>query len=182
MNYISKQFTSSVRHVDMVFGLKATTRQKTGKGIRRQVEGQKKLECLREDDNKTELFLLISEQAMKEKFSSKVLIPHEVVWCSDSLNEGGLSPCIHEEANTDILRHAADGTKQCYKRILLRTVHTNVVILAVSSAKKLRGESRKLTFGMGKSFRYLDATIMAEILDDEKIKQCLARFPCPRQM
>ena len=52
-----------------------------------------------------------------------------------------LSPCTHEKANTRMLFHAADGVKQGRQKIVIRTVDTDVVVLAVSFARRLCCES-----------------------------------------
>ena len=63
MEYVRKQFRGDVQRVDMVFdayledSLKAVTRRKRGKGIRRHVEGNKQVpsnwqEFLSVDENK----------------------------------------------------------------------------------------------------------------------------------
>ena len=67
-----------------------------------------------------------------------------------------------------MLQHAADSTKRGYKRILVRTVDTDVV-LAVGTANKLRtSEQFIVSFGTGKTFRYLDATHIARKLGNDK--------------
>ena len=66
--------------------------------------------------------------------------------------------------------HASDGAQHGMKKILLRTVDTDVVIIAISLATKICCESLWLAFGTGTSFRYLDATAMAQALGVEKCK------------
>ena len=78
MAYIQRQFTATVRRVDVVFdqyridSLKAEARKKRGKGFRIRVDGTKKIpgnwqQFLREDGNKTKLFRLISQQVAKQQ-------------------------------------------------------------------------------------------------------------------
>ena len=43
-----------------------------------------------------------------------------------------LAPCTHEEADTRIMVHLADAVKEGHKDILIRTVDTDVVALAIS--------------------------------------------------
>ena len=87
MAYIQRQFTATVRRVDVVFDQyridspKAEARKKRGKGIRIRVDGTKKIpgnwqQFLREDGSKTELFRLISQQVAKQqcKFPGLVII------------------------------------------------------------------------------------------------------------
>ena len=180
MTYIRSQFTKSVQRVDVVFddyrdaSLKAATRMKRGTGVRIRVEGRKKLpknwhQFLREDGNKTELFNLLSDNVTAETFPGVVVMTRgKELRCSEVVNEQGLSPCTHEEADTRMLLHAADGAKQGFKRILVRTVDTDVVVLAVSTANKLACEQLIVSFGTGKTSRYLDATLMARQLGSVK--------------
>ena len=51
------------------------------------------------------------------------------VLCSIPRNLDGLSPCTHEEADTRLLLHAADCAQHGHKKIMLRTVDTDVVVL-----------------------------------------------------
>ena len=62
-----------------------------------------------------------------------------------------------------MLLHAADNPKQRYKRIVVRTVDTDVV-LAVSTANKLTGEQFIVSFGTEKTFRCLDTTHITQKL------------------
>ena len=67
-----------------------------------------------------------------------------------------------------MILHAADGTKQRYKNILIRTVDSDVVVLAISFANRIECEKLTVTFGIGKSFRYLDVSRMALVLGNRK--------------
>ncbi|KAG7158040.1 putative Pao retrotransposon peptidase-containing protein, partial [Homarus americanus] len=53
-----------------------------------------------------------------------------------------LAPCNHEEADTRMMVHAADALKCGHRRILIRTVDTDVVILAVALANERRKNRR----------------------------------------
>ena len=134
---------------------------KRGKGTRIRVEGKNKLpgnwhKFLREDGNKTELFKLLSEHVTGEQFAGLVvMMTHGDSVCSSvPFDEEYLSPCTHEEADTRMLLHAADGVLQWLKRIIIKTVDTDVVVLAVSQASMLRCEKLYIAFGAGKFFRY----------------------------
>ena len=180
MAYIRSQFAKSVRRVDVVFdeyrdaSLKAATRMKRGAGARIRAEGRRKLpgnwhQFLLEDGNKTELFNLLSDNVTTETFPGVVVMTRgKELRCSEVINEQDLSPCTHEEADTRMLLHAADGAKQGCKRILVRTVDTDVVVLAVSTANKLTCEQLIVLFGTGKTFCNLDATHMARKSGNDK--------------
>ena len=83
--------------------LKATTREKRGRGIRRRVQSLTTVpkngkEFLRVDENKKELFSFLSRR------SKSLPSPLRV-------DTSSLTPCNHEEADTRILFHAANASK-----------------------------------------------------------------------
>ena len=186
MNYIRKQFRGCVKRVDVVFdtykqdSLKSATRVKRGKGTRMRVKGKYKLpgnwhKFLSEDGNKKELFNLLSERVTGEQFCGLVVMTLGDSVCSSvPLTEEHLSPCTHEEADTRILLHAADGVTQGMKRITIKTVDTDVVVLAVSHSNRMQCEQLNIAFGTGKSFRYINITLIAQMLGDQKCKALLA--------
>ena len=65
--------------------------------------------------------------------------------------------------NTRLLMHVVDGIKQGQQKTVIRTVDTDVVVLAISFARSLGCES----LVVGKSFRYVDATAIAHVLGDK---------------
>ena len=67
-----------------------------------------------------------------------------------------------------MLLHTADGMRQGRKKIATRNVDTDVVVLAVSFARRLGCESLVVAIGTGKSFRYVDATAIAHVLNVDK--------------
>ena len=67
-----------------------------------------------------------------------------------------------------MILNAADGAKQGYKNILIRTVDSDVVVLAISFANRIECEKLTVAFGIGESFRYLDVSRMALVLGDRK--------------
>ena len=48
-----------------------------------------------------------------------------------------LSPCTQEEADTRMLLHAQDAAQDGLRRVMLRTVDTVVVVIAISMFQKL---------------------------------------------
>ena len=109
MEYVRKQFIGDLQRVDMVFAygkdsLKATTRRKRGKCIRRDVEGNKQVpsnwkEFLRVDGNKSELFHLISDWIVDEEFPGLMIVTRDdEVLSSSPCDLAVLMRCTHEEA------------------------------------------------------------------------------------
>ena len=64
--------------------------------------------------------------------------------------------------------HALDVVQQGRKKILIRTVDTDVVVIGIHLAQKIDCECPWLTFGTGSTFRYLDVTAMAQTIGQNK--------------
>ena len=75
---------------------------------------------------------------------------HTGVLCTHSRDVSGLAPCTHEEA------------------VSIRTVETDVVVLAVASAQRFNITELWIAFGAGKNFRYLPAHEMADALGPDR--------------
>jgi hypothetical protein len=67
--------------------------------------------------------------------------------------------------------HASDGAQRGMKKILIRTVDTDVVVIGISLALMIGCERLWSAFGTGSTYRYLDATAMAHALGEDK---CMA--------
>ena len=93
---------------------------------------------------------------------------HTGVLCTQSRDVSGLAPCTHEEADTRILLHLEDALKHGYNKVSIRTVDTDVIVLAVTSAQRLNITELWVAFGAGKNFRYLPAHEMANALGPDR--------------
>lgn len=174
--YVISQLNRANR-VDIVWdryfnnSLKSQTRSKRGKGIRRRVEASSSVpgnwqEFLRIDANKIELF------AFLVNCISKVVTTKQIVATSGSgvqcipptEDTDNLAPCDHEEADTRMFVHVADAVNKGYKKILIRSVDTDVVVLA----EKLDVEEMWIAFGTAKSFRHIPAHEIARSLGPSK--------------
>jgi hypothetical protein len=182
--YIAAQFQKSHR-VDLVWdvylpaSLKASTRQKRGKGTRKRVAASTAMpknwkDFLRVDQNKTELFTFLSQKVVhlpladgKELYASD----GSGVLCSPAeSNLARLAPCSQEEADTRLLLHAADAVQKGCTKITIRTVDTDVVVLAVASFSKIGPDELWIAFGAGSSFRYI---AIHEIVSTMSPSECL---------
>jgi hypothetical protein len=113
----------------------------------------------------------LAEGAAEIKTVKQVISTHgEKVVCSptrDNLDD--LEPCTHEEADTRMLLHAADAAKQGSKKILLRTVDTDVVVIAIASMQQLVDvDELWIAIGVGRYFRYIPAHAIADAIGLEK--------------
>ncbi|KAG7169067.1 hypothetical protein Hamer_G026031 [Homarus americanus] len=159
--------------------LKATVRCNHGKGIRRCVTVSGPLPSnwqnfLCNSDNKEELFSFLSKQFMqlvvKESKQLVVTDKKQVLTVPPRKDTANLAPCNHEVADTRMMVHAADALESGHRRILIRTVDTDVVILRVALANEQSEvlDELWLTFGTGKNRRYIAAHQIAKALGPEK--------------
>ena len=121
MEYVRKQFRGDLQPVDRVLfaywkdNLKSTTRRMRGKGIRRDVEGNKQVpsnlkEFLRVDKNKSELFHLTIDRIVDEEFPGLMIVTRDDEVLSSSPRDlAVLMSCTHEEADTRMFVHASGG-------------------------------------------------------------------------
>ncbi|QQP55395.1 uncharacterized protein LOC103506659, partial [Caligus rogercresseyi] len=130
---------------------------------------------LRVDSNKTELFKFLST-ALLEWFDQEdkqlIITDGEAVLSKPLLPDlTSFDPCNHEEADSRMLLHTSHAAKHGHHSILIRTVDTDVVVLAVSVVQELQPEYKLwLALGTGRSFRYLAAHEMAAELGPEKAR------------
>ena len=80
----------------------------------------------------------------------------------------GLAPCTHDEADTRMLLHVEDAVKQGYTKVPVRTVDTDVVVLAVMVAQRLDIYELWVAFVIGRSFRFLAAHEIVNTLGPNK--------------
>ncbi|KAG7163709.1 hypothetical protein Hamer_G002941 [Homarus americanus] len=114
---------------------------------------------------------------VKESKQLVVTDKKQVLTVPPRKDTANLAPCNHEEADTRMRVHAADALECGHRRILIRTVDTDVVILAVALANERSEVLDELwfTFGTGKNRRYIAAHQIAKALGPEK-SRALAVF------
>lgn len=66
-----------------------------------------------------------------------------------------MEDCKHEEADSRIFVHVLSALKQGFKNVMIRTVGTDVVVIAVYVMQKLKIDHLWIAFGTGKHFRYI---------------------------
>ena len=147
-----------VKHVDIVWdeyvenSLKATTRSKRGTGVRRRDTANNQLprnwkEFLRVDENRRELFKFLAETTSSLDVEKQVILTYrkQVLTTLSSNDISSLVPCSHEEADTRMLLHVQDALQQGNRKTFLRTVDTDVLVLAVALLQQVtEGEQLKL--------------------------------------
>ena len=76
------------------------------------------------------------------------------VLSSSLVETEGLTACNHEEADTRVFIHVKHASARDLKKVLIRTVDTDVVVLAIAYARKLELQELWIAFGVGNHFRY----------------------------
>ena len=188
--YLSSKL-QTVSRLDLVWdryiadSLKGSARSNRGKGVHRRVVGAAAIHgnwqnFLRVDTNKTELFKFLPQAIFTwfDQDDKQLVITDGVAVLSKPplLDLALLTPYSHEEADSRILLHVSHAANHGQHKILIKTVDTDVVVLAVSVAQGLLPEDELwLACGTGKSFRYLAAHEIAAGLGPEKA-QALPMF------
>lgn len=185
--YITSQI-AKLRRLDIVWdsyignSLKSAARTKRGTGARVRVGPNvpiphKWLEFLRVNDNKSELFQFLSEHSVRISIPETKCIVATLgqdVLSSQITDFNMLAPCTHEEADTRLLLHAFDAANAGYKKVVIRSVDTDVLVLAVSVWHQFQCDELWLAFGSGKHFRYLPVHEIANSLGPQKSRALLA--------
>lgn len=81
---------------------------------------------------------------------------------------------LSRKADTRMLLHAADCCKDVHKRVMIRTVDTDVLVIAVSLFHKIGAEKLWLEFSTGKHTRYISVHGIVHALGTEKAESLIA--------
>ena len=179
-----------VLRVDVVWdiyiadNLKTTTRNKRGKGIRRRVKPDSKIPgnwvaFLRVDENKEELFHFLADQlvSVEAEHGQVISTKGDSVVCNGQRDDiSGLAPCKHEEVDTRLLLLAADAGKCGFNKIMLRTIDTDVLVIAIAAFHELALSELWIAFGIGKHFCFVPVCIheIASSMGQQKSRALLA--------
>lgn len=173
---------SKFERVDIIFdryvegSLKQEERMKRGQGGRIKVKGSTKIPTnwnafLQNDDNKKELFeFLAIEIAKAEIPQGKTLVATKnegVVHFPIDFCDHWVSPCHHEEADTRIFLHAHDAAKKNHQSIMIKTVDSDIVIIALHAFFTLNLDQLWVDYGVGKNRRFLAIHDLAIQLGEE---------------
>ena len=165
MPHLSRELENSQR-LDLVWdrylerSIKESTREKRGSGVRKKVSPETKMpgnwkDFLRDSANKDELFSFLSQTMGAIEFPQNkqlYLTEGTNVICKGS--SCSMQECFHEEADTRIVVHLCHALETGKRKILVRTVDTDVVVILVGQFFSLLllypDMDLWVTFGMGK--------------------------------
>ena len=113
---------------------------------------------LRSNANKDELFRYVRLLHACEN-GRKVIIRTKdetiVSTQNDMSDVEYLQPCSHEEIDTRILLHVAHCARHVLRKLVIRTVDTDVVVLAIGHFPALRLDELWVRFGVGTHVRQI---------------------------
>lgn len=179
--YIEGQLRT-VQRLDIVWdtykpdSLKNSTRESRGTGQRRREGASVAMPLnwktfLQVNENKTELFYFLADKITMLHIPGKQIYTTKgecVLSAPLAATVNSLQPCTQEEADTRILLHVDNGVQLGCRKILIRTVDTDVVVLAVACQQHIKAKELWVAFGTGKHFRYIPAHAIASNLGDQK--------------
>ncbi|CAC5394392.1 unnamed protein product [Mytilus coruscus] len=134
------------------------------KGIRRRVQAQTNIPknwhgFLWVDENKRELFQFLSEKLAN--LANTETVGENVISYQAHIDKSKLQPCKHEEADTRVMIHVADAVRDGFKNISIKTVVTDVIVIAISVFKDTKADEIWIAW---KHFRYIPIHDIAQSL------------------
>ena len=91
---------------------------------------------LQVDENITEQFRFLSQEVIplptEEGKTIYSTIGTEVLCSLAAADVSSMAPCSHEEADTRLFVHVADAVRKGFQKVMVRTVDTDVVVLAIA--------------------------------------------------
>ena len=117
------------------------------------------------------MFCFISDQIEKLDVGHKVIYTthlSSVLSTSSTELTAEIQPCNHEESDTRMLIHAAHATRHGHTKVVLRTVDTDVLVIAISQMSNLGLAEIWLEFGVSKHYRVISVHNIVSSVGYEK--------------
>ena len=112
------------------------------------------LQFLRIDANQAELFNFLAVHLTHLETEKQVVTTNgEDALCRHPQYVRSFAPCNHEEADSRMILHLEDDVNVGYKKVILQTVDTGVVVLAVALTVGMEIQELWVAFGTGQHFR-----------------------------
>ena len=91
----------------------------------------------------------------------------EIVLSNTEIDDDNIAPCNHKEADTRLLLPAYDDAFHGYKKVMITTVDTDVVVIALHTFFSLDLEELWAEFGNGIHRRYIPIHQYAKYFKEE---------------
>ena len=168
--YLEAQIKNDTQRIDAVWDnypeenkLKLLTQRRRGSGPRTRVgngntqipKHQWNSGFLKNENNKKELFQFISTKISRTDVAGKLcLSTHlDVVLSNWPCDVTKLQPCNHSEADTRTVLHLAHAADQGHRKAFVRTVDSDIVVLAVGFFARIGLAELWVGYGSGKTYR-----------------------------
>jgi hypothetical protein len=170
--YLQNQLTNSTTRVDAVWdtykesSLKTQTRDRRGQGQRTRIsptvplpKGAQWQRFLQDsNNNKDDFFQFVSLELHKctttpDAQFHLITTKGEIALTNKQVDLSGLSPCQQEEADTRMMLHLHHAAQQGHTKAYLRTVDSDVVVLAISLFHELGLSELWIGFGIGTAYK-----------------------------
>ena len=133
---------------------------------------------LRVDDNKTELFKFLAQHVTCLTVDKgKVLYAtsaQDVLSLTCQAELSNFTPCSQEETDTRLILHAADAVALGKRRVSVRTVDMDVVVLAATFFSQMKPDEMWIAFSTGKNFRFIPIHKIVSLLTSKTCSSLLA--------
>ena len=193
MPFIINSLTNSTSRADIIWdiypdhNLKAEAQAKRGNpGVTIIVEGSTPIprdwnKFLANSRNKVQLFRFLSKDVIEasSQFTDVVICStyddHVLVSTSDSQSVADFDTimlCNHQEADSEIFLHLSHAAQQGHSKAFIRTVDSDVVIIAVGHFGSLGVMELWIGFGTGKAFQHIPVHEIIQTLGSEKSLSC----------
>ena len=171
--YVKGQAEDSVSRMDWIWdvypetSLKQQAHLNRGDGVAKKVTADTPINAkewnsmLRNEDTKKDIYTFISMQLRDQNYGPGVCLyttVADMVITSIALDAEDLrtiAPCNHQEADTRMILHLKHASTNGHEKAMIRTVDTDVIVLATSAFHDLGLSELWVSFGTKKNHRYI---------------------------
>ena len=189
--FLESQLTECCTRVDAVWdtyhisSLKSQTRINRGETAGRRTKVSPKIPLpkgsewqrfLNDSANKDALFKFLSDELHRKTSEARYLLlttKAESVLSNRHTDITNLAPCQHEEADTRLMLHLYHAAQNGQRKAYIRTVDTDVIVLAMAHFNQLDLTELWVGLGTGKHFREIPIHVMCEQLGPRRCQSLL---------
>lgn len=186
--YLRSQMTDNTTRIDAIWdtyrdaSLKSQTRAKRGEtiGSRTRVsakvpipKGVEWQKFLKDCENKDQFFKFISQELQR----CTADLPFQLLTTKGDLvlsnmpsDLQSLSPCQQEEADTRMMLHLRHAADQGHSKAYLRTVDSDVVVLAINFFQQINLTELWIGFGTGKTYKDIPVHVISQKIGPQRCK------------
>ena len=182
--FLKAQMTTTVQRINIVWdtypeqNLKSQTQLRRGLGTRTQLEpdGDGSTPIPKRYWQSYIVFSFVSKQMAKTYMDGILVISTESVnvLSNKPFDVSALQPCNHAEADTRIILHLAHASSQGHDKAFVRTVDSDIVVLAIAFYEQLGLSELRIGFGSWKNYRDIPVhSIYAQLVPSKSLALAL---------